>query len=461
MAINQSVSLDSNGNQKTEIVDSSNVAVSVKAASTAAVAADTALVVSVSPNTVANVQIGTTSGLAQSTPIAATVAGYGTLRTSPEANSIFYDPFDSALDTTDKWNTPVTSGGGSVTQGTGGLTTATGTLASSYGYLTSKPTFVGTVPGYAQIGYANKFEATTFISGAFRFFGVGTNPAIPTTAAPLTDAVGWEITTAGRFCAVVYASGVRTLIADLTTSGAAKTDGAYHRYVMFMRTDKTFWYIDSLDVPVATSNFQFPTIQQLPLLMLSVNGASVQAIAPSIISTGIGIGDTGHTSVSVSDGASPWRRLTVKAPSTAAVAADLAVVVTMSPNNTTTVQGPSGSPGTPSGGILTIQGVTGATPVPTTSKTALTPSAPATASIGVASTTVIAANASRKGLVIQNTSSLATVSLHLNNGSAVLSSGITLYPHDIWYMDEYSFTVAQVNAISSIAATPVSIQEFS
>lgn len=93
------------------------------------------------------------------------------------------------------------------------------------------------------------------------------------------------------------------------------------------------------------------------------------------------------------------------------------------------------------------------------SKSPLTASAPTFATIGVASGTVIAANANRKGLVVQNTSSLATISLNLVAGSAVLNSGITLYPHDIWYMDEWTFTTAQINAISSLASTNVSIQE--
>lgn len=92
---------------------------------------------------------------------------------------------------------------------------------------------------------------------------------------------------------------------------------------------------------------------------------------------------------------------------------------------------------------------------------ALTPSAPTFATIGVTSGTVIAANANRKGLVLQNTSSLATISLHLNNGTAVLNSGITLYPHDVWEMDEFTFTIAQINAISSLASTNVSVQELS
>lgn len=98
--------------------------------------------------------------------------------------------------------------------------------------------------------------------------------------------------------------------------------------------------------------------------------------------------------------------------------------------------------------------------VTTNGRFSLTASAPATASIGVTSTTVIVANTSRKGLVIQNTSSLATISLNLVGGAAVLNSGVTLFPHDTYYMDEWSFTTAQINAIASIAATPVSIQEF-
>lgn len=158
----------------------------------------------------------------------------------------------------------------------------------------------------------------------------------------------------------------------------------------------------------------------------------------------------------------------------------------------------SGTAGTPATGVISVQGVASGTPQPivgagadgsavvgnpvriggkdgsgntqdaltdllgnlfASSKIPLTASAPTFATIGVTSGTVIVANVSRKGLVLQNTSSLATISLHLNNGSAVLNSGITLYPHDIWYMDEFSFTTAQINAISSLASTNLSIQE--
>lgn len=89
----------------------------------------------------------------------------------------------------------------------------------------------------------------------------------------------------------------------------------------------------------------------------------------------------------------------------------------------------------------------------------LTAAAPATVSAGVTSGTLIASNANRKGLVVINTSTLGTISLNLVNGSAVLNSGITLYPHDVWYMDGFTFTTAQINVIASLAATSVGLQE--
>lgn len=68
-------------------------------------------------------------------------------------------------------------------------------------------------------------------------------------------------------------------------------------------------------------------------------------------------------SIKIVDGSSTpnVNTLTIKSASTAAVATDTAAVVAISPNNTVIVQGASGAAGTPSGGILTVQGVTGGT----------------------------------------------------------------------------------------------------
>jgi hypothetical protein len=91
-------------------------------------------------------------------------------------------------------------------------------------------------------------------------------------------------------------------------------------------------------------------------------------------------------------------------------------------------------------------------------KTALTPSAPATASVGVASASAVAANSSRKGLIITNLSN-NIVSLGLG-ATAVLNSGISLSPYGTWSMDEFSFCTSAVNAIAGAAASTISIQEF-
>jgi hypothetical protein len=259
-----------------------------------------------------NVQVGTTAGLAQTTPYAMTVSGYGAARVSPEANSIFYDPFDSAIDTTIRWVTPTSSGSGTVTQGAGGETIAGGTTASSYAKLTSQGGFVGFVPGYAQCGFAIQLEASPILN-AHRFWGTATSPATPATTTPITDGVGWEITTAGKLFAVVYQSGTRIFAVDLSSSGTNKQplDGAYHRYVTYVRTDKTFWYLDSLDVPLAVSNFNFPTIQTLPILFQTTNSATPPATSPTIVCTGVGIGDTGRSSTAIGDGLNPYIKANV------------------------------------------------------------------------------------------------------------------------------------------------------
>lgn len=188
----------------------------------------------------------------------------------------------------------------------------------------------------------------------------------------------------------------------------------------------------------------------------------------------------------------------VKAASTAAVAPDPSAVVALSPNSplptgTNTIGSITNISGTislPTGaatsalqttGNTSLSSIDGKTPtfgqktmansspvviasdqssIPTTIvKVSLTGSAPSSVSVGVASGVVIAANAARKGLVLTNTSTLGTVSFNIAAGSAVLNSGITLYPRGVWVMDEYTFTTAAINGIASLAATGVAIQE--
>lgn len=85
------------------------------------------------------------------------------------------------------------------------------------------------------------------------------------------------------------------------------------------------------------------------------------------------------------------------------------------------------------------------------------PSTPATATSTNSSSQVVASNANRKGLIVIN---LGTVNVSLGCGTtAITNSGITLTPNGTWVMDQYTFTVSAINAISSTSCT-LSIQEY-
>lgn len=82
---------------------------------------------------------------------------------------------------------------------------------------------------------------------------------------------------------------------------------------------------------------------------------------------------------------------------------------------------------------------------------------PASASVSSTDSVVLAANASRKKMVIMN---LGTVNVNFGDGAtAVVNSGITLTPNGTWVMDRYTFTTAAIHAICSTTAI-LAIQEY-
>jgi hypothetical protein len=91
-------------------------------------------------------------------------------------------------------------------------------------------------------------------------------------------------------------------------------------------------------------------------------------------------------------------------------------------------------------------------------KTSLTPGTPATASVGTTSSTILAANANRKGLILSNTTSYQ-ISFGFGN-TAAYQYGLTIFPGEKFIMDEFTFYTGAINAVSS-NATYVGIQEFS
>ena len=100
-------------------------------------------------------------------------------------------------------------------------------------------------------------------------------------------------------------------------------------------------------------------------------------------------------------------------------------------------------------------------PLPVTvngsSATPLTASAPTAVPIGVTTTLVIASNAARRGLYLSNTST-NRISIAFGH-PAVLDSGITIYPQGLFWMDAFSFSTDEVNAIAAGAGSNLAIQE--
>jgi hypothetical protein len=73
----------------------------------------------------------------------------------------------------------------------------------------------------------------------------------------------------------------------------------------------------------------------------------------------------------------------------------------------------------------------------------------------------VAANAARKGLILRNLSTAGQrISLGFGASAAVLDSGITLYPLDVFNMGEYDFDVGAINGIASAAGALMAVQEF-
>lgn len=280
-----------------------------------------ALDVNGGPVTTANpfdVRIGDTSNTASVFP--ATF-----LRTSDEPRQIFYDPFDSTLDTANRWNAPVTSNGGvAATIALGLLTLGTGTVANGISVLTSQNSIAPTVPSWLGASFAIKVEFPLVANGT-RFWGMGSRIATPTPTSMVQDGYGFEIDAAGVLWAVVYAAGVRTAVASLAAKQPA--DAAYHRYIVYYRTDKIYWYIDSIaGAPAATSSFQSPNIQTLPVNLTCVAGATPPVSSDAITCTGLAVWDTGKNNTQISDGTFPWRKLAVSAAGAITASANIAGV---------------------------------------------------------------------------------------------------------------------------------------
>lgn len=233
--------------------------------------------------------------------IYATLSAFGNLMVALDPLNIFSDPFEGVtVETTNRWTT---TGTVAPTQTTGSLFVNPAATASATSAITSLPTFTFTSP--QSIGFVATLEAAT-ATGNHRFMGFGTPPSAPgTAAAPLYDAIGFEIDTSGVMRCSVYTQGTRTFTQVLATP----TDGLSHRYVVTVRGDIAMWFKDSFDLPVATTQVQ-PNTQILPARFASLNSASVTG-TPTMTVIGVAVLDHARCATQVADGTYHWRKAKV------------------------------------------------------------------------------------------------------------------------------------------------------
>lgn len=201
-----------------------------------------------------------------------TIGGYQ-IPVTPTPSIIFIDNFDgTVLDTTNRWQSPVLAGTGTMSQASGNLAAATGTTASNGASITSIENFqpsVGTLTAGTLLG----IEASPGTNTS-RCFGFYTKPAGFTAATPVQDGYVWELDITGTFGASIYSGGTR--IFRQTFTGSTFTPVS----IGFQGLNALF-YINSFAVPALTVPLLQPSTLTLPLGFHCINHTSVPASAPT------------------------------------------------------------------------------------------------------------------------------------------------------------------------------------
>ena len=130
--------------------------------------------------------------------------------------------------------------------------------------------------------------------------------------------------------AVIYTAGTRTAVQDLSAASGNSTqptDALLHRYIIKIRTDKVYFYIDGessaqlVATFTATTGTSGPSVQTLPISFLAVGGSTPPVSNTQIQSVGATVWDTGKNTSQISDGTYPWRKAKVNANGELSVAA--------------------------------------------------------------------------------------------------------------------------------------------
>lgn len=233
------------------------------------------------------------------------VEPYGNLKVSGEGSTLFFDHFEgAAIDTSNKWVSTTSSA--TITQTNSVLAINTGTTSSARGALSSIPLFLSPGYGFIKIGVALKLESST-VSNTHRFWGLGNPGTSISSTNPISNGTGFEVTTGGVLRAVVYSGDSVLYSSNLTIP----TDNEYHSYLVIIRPDQIFWFLDDFDTPVASTTYKNSDTSQLPLRLSMVNGSTPPGASPTFNVMAVGIADSSSTNFKISDTLFPWRTASV------------------------------------------------------------------------------------------------------------------------------------------------------
>lgn len=218
------------------------------------------------------------------------VEPFGALTVNTGFATMFYDAWSSSpIDTTDKWT--VTGTAPSIASGN---MTMSATVSTYHAIRTKDLIRPGAGFTYVANGISVETGTTT---GAGRFWGLGTTAGTPTATRLAQDGIGFELDQGtGALLAVTYNAGTRTTVATLTKP----TDGLNHRYAMYFRVTSAVWFIDDMQVPVASVTWQNVSVVELPALIVRQNAGSFTG-TPVFTSTAHLTADTSRQGSSIID----------------------------------------------------------------------------------------------------------------------------------------------------------------
>jgi hypothetical protein len=236
------------------------------------------------------------------------------LSVTPNPKPVFDDTYatSATLDTANRWNTPISSGGGvvaTVPVGGGDVALGTGTTANGYSVLTSQYAFNQLAPGFIELQNAVNLEFP-IIANTYRYWGLGTPQTTPSSTNPLQDGMGFEVSTSGKMYAITYSGGTRNIIADLSVStgnGTQPQNSSVHKYFIFFRGELAFWKIDNTIVASMLTGALGPINNTLPIAFLAIAGSTAPSSSGILTVNGTWVGDTTGSSTTISDGIYKWR----------------------------------------------------------------------------------------------------------------------------------------------------------